>query len=471
MRSLAPLGAVAALAGCAYFNGIYNARVAERHGDDAWRAGRAVAAESLYLAAARSAESVLVHHPGTRWHGDAQLIAGWSWTMARRCGRAEPHLVAVLTRSDAVAEQLARATLALGICRIREGRPAQGRALLAPLAADPRRDVAHEAALWTAVASIALHGHDSAAADPRGLHAAGAEWELIALLLEREALAPAESLLARRAARGDFRPEVLAALDALWRGGRRAGVARIVALYDVSRARADDRARVQYGVGMLALRAGDDRTAARALATAQRLARDPVLGHEAAVALAVASLRRAATVAEATAVLARARLHDDDPALRRLDDALLLLRMLREADEGNGAGLFLAAEVARDSLSDDALARALYGEVVALPRSALAEKALLAAARLPAGGGVPAAAETAPVASAAFGDVAETAGGTAAVSGADPVALLLDRTWRSVAGRYADSLRRRRPAGANAARSAPAGLFRAAAGSPDPTRP
>ncbi len=58
-------------AGCAYFNGMYNANKYPRLAAQSERAGRTDEARDRWLSAAAHAESVTVHYPASRWVGDA----------------------------------------------------------------------------------------------------------------------------------------------------------------------------------------------------------------------------------------------------------------------------------------------------------------------------------------------------------------------------------------------------------------
>jgi hypothetical protein len=77
-------------------------------------------------------------------------------------------------------------------------------------------------------------------------------------------------------------------------------------------------------------------------------------------------------------IVTRAR--DDEASPGRTSSAILLARTLVAADTGSGAGIFLAAEIVRDSLAAPRAARGLF---VRIPTaSPLAAKGWLAAARL-----------------------------------------------------------------------------------------
>jgi hypothetical protein len=450
-RAALRLASVPLLAGCAYFNGVYNARQAEKHGDAMRRTGRSAEADSLYTIAAQKAESVLAHYPKSRWTDDALFIAGWAWAMSDRCDRAEPRLVAFLARGGGDEERFARALLARGVCRVREQDYREARAMLAPVTQVADKRIAGDAALWAAVASIRLGEPDSARVYLRHANAGRAEWELARVFLAMGRAAEAESVLARRAAHGDYRPDLLAALRTLWQRGRAAGVERIVARYDASRTSAEDRARLHVAVGQLALDAQHDSAARAHFAAAARLTRDTLVQRDAAAHLTLAELHDLTSIADVETVIARGRARGAGSALqRRLEDNVLLLQMLHDRDDGSGAALFLAAEVARDSLRAPALSGALFQEVAALPRSSLAAKALLAVAQLDRG--ERRSADTTLVAGASFGVVAPPAaeGGDSTLT-YDPVEQLLARTWATVVAQYTDSLKRLRPDSAAAA--------------------
>ncbi|HEU4642836.1 MAG TPA: hypothetical protein VFS44_10325 [Gemmatimonadaceae bacterium] len=463
MRHAALLLATVPLAGCVYFNGIYNARQAQKRGDALLRDGRSAEADSLFTTAAQKAETVLVHHPRSRWAPDAMFIAGWSWAMASRCDRAVPRLTSVLTRSEETEARLGRATLALGVCRVRERRYAAGRALLAPLARGADRQLARDASLWAALASVALGEEDSARAYLRTASVARADWALARAYLDRGDAAAAESLLVRRAAHGDFRDDLLDELRTLWEAGHADAVERIVARYDGSRVATEDRARLHMLAGELSLAADADSAARAHFAAVASLSRDSTRLREAAARLTLAELHGLTSVVDVANVIAAGRARAaGSPLLRRMEDDLLLLQLLHDRDDDTGASLFLAAEVARDSLRAPALARALFHEVAAQTRSQLAEKAMRAAAQV----GPPESAAPGTkrdttkrdtvVARAAYGEL-ESSSPAAGDGGpaVEPADALLARAWRRVVAQYADSLRRLHPDSGAANAAAP----------------
>ncbi|HEU4563915.1 MAG TPA: hypothetical protein VFS05_04660 [Gemmatimonadaceae bacterium] len=388
MRRLAAPLALLLLSGCVYFNGIYNARHEQKLGESLRRRGMEPAAVEHFRLAAEKAETVLVRHPRSDWRGEALLLAGRGWALADDCGRAEPRLTEYLrlTRDAAgeAARKRERALLALGMCRVRGGLFADARALLDPLRESRQREVAAESRIWAARAAMAMGDADGAVAALRGTSAAVAEWELARAYLARGRFAEAESLLALRARRGDYRPEVLDALALLWREGRADGALRLVELYDRDRVAGMDRARLHAAAADLLLSAGRTAQAREHLALAHRAARDSLVGRDAAARLVQLDVAAPASMADVANLIARARADAAGSELyRRLDDNVIFVQLLAARPDPSGASLFLAGEVARDSLGARGLAHTLFRRVAAEYLSTpIAPKALLAAAAI-----------------------------------------------------------------------------------------
>ncbi|MFN2397644.1 MAG: hypothetical protein ABR543_03210 [Gemmatimonadaceae bacterium] len=378
------VASVLVLTGCAYYNGLYNSRAAEKKADKLARSGRIGEAESYYTVAAVKAETVLVRYKKSRWADDALYLAGRGWALSGQCDRATPRLDSYLGLSGQPADRLNRATLALGICHVKQHQYIRARSILAPLLSAKERGVSHDAALWAARASIAMGENDSALVFLRRIGASAAEWELANAYLERAQYAPAESLLVLRGRAGDFRPEVIATLSALWTAGRRDGVESIVSAYDSSRLSTVQRARLHFVLGDLWMNAGGDSLARVHLSATQRLVRDSLMGREAAARIGLLSLGKLTTLVDVESAIRSAReTADGTSLLQRMSDNLLLIKILEDRTDFTGSSLFLAAEVARDSLRAYALAHNyLVRSVASAPRSPVAAKALLAAAAL-----------------------------------------------------------------------------------------
>ena len=384
MKRTALLLALTLVAGCAYFNGIYNARQAEKRGDKESERGREGAAVGFYGTAAAKAETVLVRHSKSGWANDALFLAGRGWALSNQCERAVPRLEAFLALPSRNDERRERASLALGICRVRLSQHGPARELLAPLLRSRNRKVINDAAVWAARASMALGENDSALVYLRAASASSAEWELATAYLAQRRFAAAESLLIMRAERGDYRPDVLSAMSELWGAGRNEAVLQLAAVYANSRARRVEKARIHLAAGDLLMTEGQDSAATAHFINSQRLGRDSLPAREATARLTLLSLASLATLPDIEAAITRSRDAANGTVLqRRLEQNLLFVKILDTRTDYTGSSLFLAGEVARDSLGGDGYAHAAFKRIVAtIPNAPVAPKALLAAAAL-----------------------------------------------------------------------------------------
>jgi hypothetical protein len=128
----------ASFIGCAYYNGVYNARSAARTGERALRRGDDSAAVTSFAAAAVKAETVLARYPHSRWAPEARYLAGVGYAFAGRCDRASPLLRNYLGQGTAEVSTRRRATLALGSCLARGGAASEALDLLDPPLAELR---------------------------------------------------------------------------------------------------------------------------------------------------------------------------------------------------------------------------------------------------------------------------------------------------------------------------------------------
>ena len=465
MKRLAPFLLLLTAGGCAYFNGIYNAREAEKRGDKASRSGREAEAATYYATAAVKAETVLARYPRSKWADDALYLAGRGAALSAQCGRAVPRLRAFLELPGQPAARRERATLGLGMCLVREQRFLDARELLAPLVRSSDRRVSNAASLWAARAAIALGDTDEALGYLRSANVSAADWELARAYLAQQRFAQAESLLVRRASDGDFRPELIDMLRELWRAGRTESVERLAALYDRGRTASGGKARVHLTIGDLYLATAQDSQARRHFVATQRFARDSVVGREGAARLMRLAFAELPTLEDVQNVFARARETAGGSELyRRLEESLLLLGILEDQTDFTGSTLFLAGEIARDSLGARLLAHNLFKRVpTEHPRTPVAPKALLAAAAM-----LPDSAERyysrireeypASPYTRLLDGVAHTEGDGAALVRTDN---LLTQVWTLATKRHADSLSKLRAtttaAGASAQRPGPTG--------------
>lgn len=384
MRRLALLVLVLAASGCAYFNGVYNARQAEKRADAALRRGREAEAAGYFTTVAQKAETVLVRHGDSKWADDARYLAGRGWARAGRCAQAIPHLEQSLSADRLTRERSEQAHLALAICRIDGGAFAEAESLLTIVRQSKDEWRASEGAIWSARSALRRGDTEQALRYLAASGASVAEWELAAAFLERGDLVRAESLLTRRASAGDYRPEVLAALGQLWQGGRRDGVLAIVAQFDSARLRPGQRARLHLTAADLLEREGEDSLAIAHFTITQRLLRDSLPGAQAEVRLTALAIRDLATLTDIENVIARtSHVAEQIPLQKRLEQSLLFVQLLMNRTDYTGASLFLAGEIARDSLRAVALAHDIFLRVVDdYANSPVAPKGLLAAAAL-----------------------------------------------------------------------------------------
>lgn len=381
-RRLAPL-LLLALAGCAYFNGIYNARDAAGEAERLERAGRDAEAREAWLRSAASAESVLVRHEDGRWAAEALFLAGRGLALGARCERALPLLQRYLADSAAGPGHRPAASLAVGRCLLQERRAADALDVLAPLA-DRSGGGNAEAARWAARAALALRRDTTATRFLARLPERERQWEWLDASVARGDLAKVESLLVLRARAGDASRDVPAALRLLWGAGRRDGARRIVAAYEEAGAEPRRLGEARLALADLLAGAGED-TAARALLLRARAGTaDSAIDADAAARLTLLALRDVVSLADASAAIERGGATAAGTAVHgRLARSALLLQLLESRRDTAGAALFLAAEVARDSLRAPLLARAYLERILEQhPPPLLAPKALLAAAML-----------------------------------------------------------------------------------------
>ena len=381
MRRLVPLLLILATGGCAYFNGIYNARSAERAADRAARAGQEAAAASSFALVAATAETVLVRHGRSKWRSEALYLAGRGLAFSGQCDPAMQRLQEYLSLNDVPPRKRQRATVAMGRCLVHRSKHGEALALLHPLASASDRDVAATASLWAARASMGLGLNEDAVAYLATADAASAQWEVIRASLRSMEYARAESLLVGRAQRSDYRDELIPAITELWRAGREANVQRIVHQYGEGRLPGRTKASLYISLARLMLDAERDSLARQTLIASRRFSTDTLLDRQAGGLLALLSLRDVQEVAEAEAIVRRAAAEAPGPLPKALQSHLELLKFLLAVTDYTGASQFLAAEVARDSLRAPRLAHTLFTRLVTTMNSSpMAPKALLAAA-------------------------------------------------------------------------------------------
>lgn len=132
------------LAGCTYFNGMYNAR---RLAGDATKAdakGRTFEANRLWGLAGIKAESVIVQHPKSKYMPEAMAIRATAFERANDCTSAIPLAQHALTTATDP-KTLDRASLALGRCYDKMGDQGAATAAFARLLTSTQATVRNEA--------------------------------------------------------------------------------------------------------------------------------------------------------------------------------------------------------------------------------------------------------------------------------------------------------------------------------------
>src|SRR5689334_3511058 len=168
---------LAALVAACTYNGVWNARHADKAGNRALLDGDDSAAARSFALAAAAAETVLARNPSTKWTPEALTLAGRALAFSGDCGRA-------LTRLDAARSKLHdpiardRASLAAGWCLLRQARYSESLAELEPLQRSEDHDVATLAARWTARAFLAEGNAHAAARVLAQTDSGAAEWTL-----------------------------------------------------------------------------------------------------------------------------------------------------------------------------------------------------------------------------------------------------------------------------------------------------
>jgi len=384
LAALAALAALAPLSACAYYNGVYNATVELKAADRLSARGREAEAASRYGTAAVKAESVLVRFPRTRWRAQALAIAARGFALSGDCVAARPRLTEALAMSPVDAATHDLLAVAQGACDVRDAHPAAALERLEALAAHGERAARGPAAVWAARAAIALGDIDRARRILDAIDAGAAQWELAQASLASHQYAVAESLLALRAARGDVRPDLTPMLRTLWLADRRDAIERLVARYQGAATRASDKLALHMLVADLQIDAGLDAFARAHLLAARKLAVDSMADAEAVARLTLIALSPLSRLEDVAAVVRRGAPQGRSSLVqRRLDDNLLLLELLAHRTDPSGASLYLAAEVARDSLRAARLAVQLFRRIDTQWQGAiLAPRGLFAAAAL-----------------------------------------------------------------------------------------
>ena len=385
-RSVAALLVLASLAGCAYYNGMYNANRLARQAEKAEREGRTFDAASLWGQAGVKADTMLARHGSSQWVDDALLIRGKAYQRLGDCSSAVTALRRLLAAStdSALVEE---GSFLLGQCYQTMNNPEAASAAFARLidSRDPER---RREALYQHGHSLVLGEHFADALNelertdhPRaageraaalaGLGRSGeavriadslvaaqdtaASWALLLGFLGRNDPLAASQLVNRVVAIPRIRPELAGEL--LLADGR-----RLVAGHR-------DLAEKQLLASIQAAPSGQSSSTARFELLRLRIERISSID---SLALVQQEFSDVEQIGGSTGIV-----------IARYDRAARMIRDLADSVTGGSAGadmrLFLAGELARDSLEMAGLARGFFARVARdYPESPYAPKAALA---------------------------------------------------------------------------------------------
>ncbi len=374
------------LGGCVYYNGMYNTKRLAGSARKAERDGRTFEANNLWGQVITRAESLIVRHPDSKYVDEALVLKGVALSRLNQCEAAVAPLgrVSLLPPDAEVTEE---ASLALGRCQLQLGDPGVAEILFARVenSEDPVRR--RDARVLRARALRQTGRHQDALAALEGVEDPRAEGERLLAFAgaqrRKEALALAESMLVRRDSTViwdtvvvDVGREDVATASALVDRLQRVPETTValkakllledgVRLAGIDSARAEGRLRQASAADT----AGDSGERARLRLTRMALRR----------AQSVSDLRPLTRELDAR-VARKSTIAADAGQLREAVGRVLT------ASDSAAAGaaqadlrLFLAGEVARDTLAAPMVAASIFRTIVeTMPDSPYAPKAILA---------------------------------------------------------------------------------------------
>jgi tetratricopeptide (TPR) repeat protein len=384
MRRARALLILLGAAGCAYYNGLYNARGLVDRAESAFRDGRDSVALAAWREAAAKADTVVTRYPRSKWTDDALLVAGVASAFAGNCAHGLERLAQWQRHPNADQRRRERVRVARGACLVRGGNPESALDSLAPVTRGGDETLSQIAAAWAARAALATGRRDSALAFAALARSEALDAELASTAIATQQVDFAEQLLRRRAPEWRALSPFHAPIAALAKSGRVASVDTIIRSALEGRATRVERARLLLEAGAWAEHAGRIEEARLRYDRALELTSDSTISKNAIVQLSLLEIRTASTLEAARSRLDRAKGRlADAPKIQRADSGLRLASRLAVAADSTGASLFLAAEVARDRVGSASLARTLFLRAAREHHtSSLAPKALLAAAQL-----------------------------------------------------------------------------------------
>jgi hypothetical protein len=376
----------ALLAGCVYYNGMYNTKRLAGSARKAERDGRTFEANNLWGQVITRADTLVARHPDSKYVDEALVLKGVALSRLNQCEQAVAPLgrLSLLPPEEDVTEE---GSLALGRCQLQLGDPRLAEPLFARMTGSKDAVRRREARLLRARALRAMGREREAVAALEGVRDPRASNErLLALAGGRQrkaALALADSMLASHDStiRWDTLVVAIGREDPVTASALVDRLVRRPGLPPAARARLflDD------GVRLAAV------DSARAAARWRQAAlADSVgdAGEQARLRLTLLRLTRVTSVAELAPVTRELDQRIRGESGLRGEAAQLresIKRILTASDSASAGAaqadlrLFLAAETARDSLAAPALAASLFRMIVeAMPDSPYAPKAILA---------------------------------------------------------------------------------------------
>jgi len=373
-------------AGCAYFNGMYNANRLAGQAARSERAGRMDEARDRWRSAATHAESLTARYPTSRWVIDALLVEGRAFVHLGDFAAAAPVLAEAVRRATR-SEQRCEALVMLGQANLALGRYPEARQALDSALQTGQPEWRDEALLFRGRALLDLGLTDSALADFRASTHPHAAYDLARAELGSGDTAGAgalyDSLAGRRPyVEADWRP----ALDGLAGGGAEWRAAqltdRLAARRDLT---AGEGARLLLDDGARRLAAGDTSGGTERLIAVLAVAPDSLEAHAAGVRFAQLAIAAATSDADLAAPRERLQRLVVEGGLAG-QDAGVVLRLAALVDTLGAAPTtpdaywFERAEVLRDSLRAVRLAAVDFAEMARLfPASPWTPKGLVAA--------------------------------------------------------------------------------------------
>ncbi len=383
---LRTIGAVAVLAGCAYYNALYNANRLADEASRAEREGRPDEARALWGQAAVKAESVAVRHPESRHRDDALLLQGRALSATGDCAAAVAPLSAVADSSPEP-DMRSRARMVLGQCWVALGEGDSAVGVLTAEAAHPDPARRAEAREWRGRAHLLRRDYRSALRDLESL-TVDVTFEVALAYLGLGDVGEATRILGQRSAGTYHETQWLAILDSVGKRSPTLATGLVERLRDAAPLTGGAEARLLTGDGWRWLAVGDSAQALARFGAAAMAAPDSVASTMAAGTAAMVVARRTASLDTVPILLVALRAAETRGAGADVSRFVRVLERVAAlsgaaAKDGHDLEMFVAAEGLRDSLGALGLAAALFRRLAAdHPGSIIAPKALLAAAWL-----------------------------------------------------------------------------------------